>query len=275
MNDFPIDSIEITLTEDDLGHFMNAYLSRPHLKVSDHDFYIDVRNIAQFRVENGDKIAIRPYKNSDNALVQLYLHGSVLGALLHQRATLPFHGSSFEFNGKGITLCGHSGSGKSSVSAAFCQHGAQLISDDISPVQINSSNTVILPIKTRIKLWEDSLRKLQLSSYGLDRIGLEYDKFYLPMANKIAEQQLDHLFILGISNKDAFVVNELTGMDKFNTLHRQIYRREYLKGMPETEKKYFLQLFQLAAKIRVTEVIRPKNCDIYATMNCIRERLLQ
>ena len=41
-------------------------------------------------------------------------------------------------------ICGHSGTGKSSVTAAFCQEGAIFINDDITPVAVAGSKTTIL-----------------------------------------------------------------------------------------------------------------------------------
>nr|WP_321487015.1 hypothetical protein [uncultured Draconibacterium sp.] len=67
-------------------------------------------------------------------------------------------------------ICGRSGVGKSSVTAAFCQNGAKYINDDISSMKIDSSKTVILPYKTRIRLWDDTLEKLEIENNELEKI---------------------------------------------------------------------------------------------------------
>jgi len=79
---------------------------------------------------DGNLVQVYPNPESDELSVNLFLNGSVLGVLLHQRGILLFHGNSFMLDGKGMLLCDHSGLGKSSFTAAFCQNGATIINDD-------------------------------------------------------------------------------------------------------------------------------------------------
>lgn len=274
--DPPIDSLAVKVVSENLGKLSAPRFSRPNFEVDENDFFLDVRNIARYRVQNGNKVFINPHENADIPSIKLFLNGSVLGAALHQQGILPFHGSSFEYEGKGVIVCGHSGVGKSSVMVAFCQNGGNFINDDITPVRITGPETFITPIKTGIKLWDDSLRKLNIEKNGLEKIRPALDKFYLTDRETFSEQQrLDHLFILGTHQKEEFIVNELTGMGKYDVLRKQIYRRVYLKGMPATEKSYFKQLLLLAARVRVTKILRPELCDIYETMANIQNEILR
>ncbi len=270
----PSTSIEIKNNTEEIGHPESCILSRPHFKINETDFFLEVKDVARYRVQNGETIQVSPCKNADKASVNLFLEGSTLGALLHQRKMLPFHGSSFVFNNNGITICGHSGAGKSSVTAAFCQHGAKLINDDITPVIVSNEGTKIYPVKTRIKLWDDALEKLKIKEEGLQRIRPELNKFYLPeKREKSFNQTLNQIFILSSYNKEEYIAAELKGIEKYNALRKQIYRKVYLKGMPETEKIYFKQLFLLAKNIKVTTIVRPQKCDIYETMRFIEKEI--
>lgn len=249
-------------------------LNRSHLKVNEADFFLNVKNVAQYRVQNGKQIAINSYADADEESINLFLEGSVLGALLHQRAVLPFHGSSFLYNGKGVMICGASGAGKSVVTAAFWQQGAKFISDDITPVSVSKSGIKILPVKTRIKLWDDSLRKLRINSDNLKKIRPGMEKFYFPIeANPGAEYYLNQVVILSRHNLDNIAVDEIKELDKFNALRRQIYRKAYLKGMPQTEKKYFSQLLTMANHVNVIHVTRPELCDVQETMKFVSNQL--
>jgi len=253
----------------------NSYIyTRPNFKIKEDDFFLDIKNIAQYRVLGGQTILVNPYENADKESIELFLEGSALGALLHQRGILPFNGSSFLYKGKGIMICGNSGTGKSSLTAAFCQQGAAFINDDISPVSVLDLKTIILPVKTRIKLWDDALNKLKISSDNLLRIRPQFNKFYLPMYEEISEHKLDQIFILSTHNKDEFMAIELKGIDKYNVLRSQIYRKVYLRGMPETQKKYFKQLFSLAKNIPVIKVTRPSLCEIDDTMHFIEKEIV-
>ena len=249
--------------------------SRPHLKINESDFFLDIKNVARYRVQNGETMLYSPYEGADEASINLFLEGSALGALLHQRGIIPFHGSSFVYKGRGITLCGRSGTGKSSITAAFCQQGARFINDDITPINITNSKAIIIPIKTRIKLWDDALLNLKIENNNLQRIRPELNKFYLPMKkNPDSEFLLHHIFVLYSHNNDEFEAKELSGIAKYNALRHQIYRRIYLKGMPATEKKYFTQLFSLANKTKITAIKRPKECDIRDAM-CFVEKQIE
>ena len=249
--------------------------SRPHFKVSENDFFLDVKDVAQYRVRDGLNIQVNPYENADEESVTLFLEGSVLGALLHQRGIIPFHGSSFSYKGKGILVCGSSGAGKSAVTASFHQQGAVFINDDITPLSFSDDGIRILPIKTRIKLWNDSLDKLKINPYDLNRIRPQMDKFYLPIEKAPGlDYKLDFIFILQSHQKKEYLACKLNGIEKFNVLRRQIYRKVYLKGMPAMERKYFKDLFLLAKSVPVIRIIRPAICDIHDTMSFIEKEIL-
>ncbi|MEA4839525.1 MAG: hypothetical protein VB110_00800 [Bacteroidales bacterium] len=274
---FPISSVKLEIKQDatDIGDIDFWKYSSSCFKVAETDFLLNVKNVAIYRVIDGCKINIYLYKGANQKSIDLFLNGSVTGAVLHQRGDLPFHGSSFLYNkDKGVIICGGSGTGKSSVTEAFCQNGSQFICDDISPVQIDKTETIILPIKNHIKLWDDALQTLHIGTDGLERIRPSIDKFYLHRQEPLlGQQRLDVLFILFTHNKDTFVIKELFGMEKYNALRSQIYRKVYLKGMSKTEKKYFSELFYLAAKVKVVRIVRPKICDIYETMRVIESEI--
>ncbi|PHR68769.1 MAG: hypothetical protein COA67_12415 [Lutibacter sp.] len=268
---FPIDIDTLAVSKEPIAKLLNPRLSNPHLQIDENDFYLNVYDVASYRVQNGNNVLIQPHENSDEASIRLFLNGSVLGAVLHQRGLIPFHGSTFLYEGKGVMICGQSGAGKSSTTAAFCQKEAAFINDDITPIKITKDAATIIPIRTRIKLWDDSLEKLDIENTKFDQIRPTLEKFYLP--NDAAfqeEQELHHIIILGKHNEGEYKSNELEGMAKFNTLRKQIYRKMYLKGMPEREKTYFKQLFNLANKVRITKVIRPQKSSIYDTKEYIK-----
>ncbi|MFV8337569.1 hypothetical protein ACNQF7_16025 [Flavobacterium sp. RSP29] len=272
---FPITLEHLEFSQEDLEQLTDATFSSTHLQVGENDFFLNVHNVATYRVQNGNSVLIFRHENADLASIKLFLNGSVLGAVLHQQGTLPFHGSCFQYNEKGVLLCGDSGAGKSSVTVAFCQNGACFINDDITPVAISESETIIIPIKTRIKLWDDSFQKLKIENDDFEKIRPTLNKFYLPTNEEyLDKQQLHHIFILSTHNNEHFETFELEGMVKYDALRKQIYREMYLKGMPERHKSYFKQLFQLAKNVRVTHIKRPQICDIYTTMETIKKELV-
>ncbi|MEA1877571.1 MAG: hypothetical protein U9N86_11970 [Bacteroidota bacterium] len=267
-----IDNLKIVESDSILPVLENALFQRSFLRLNEQEFALDVKDVAQYYVRDGKEIHFKVYEQSDKASVDLYLEGSVLGALLHQRGILPFHGSSFLHKGKGIMICGHSGVGKSSLTMSFCQKGDLLINDDISPVLIDQQNIVLLPLKTRIKLWDNTLEQLQIPSEGLTKIRPDMNKYYLEDLDTSKDHVvLDHLIILGVHNKSEFVETELKGTEKYNALRIQVYRRMYLKGMPKRERIYFKEMLQLARQVKVTCLVRPQKIKIQDVQARIKE----
>lgn len=271
---FPIDSVQISLTEKRNDCVVDPLYSTPILQISESELKLTIENVATYYIQNGQKIRIRPSPNADQSSIQLFLNGSAFGALLHQRGIIPFHGCSFELNQKGMIICGYSGAGKSSVTAAFCQQGARFINDDITPVTNDESGNWIMPIRTRIKLWEDSLTALSIEVENFEKIRPSLPKFYVPVENNCQDKlKLNTLIVLGIHDNDRYEVLKPGGVEKFSILRNQIYRKIYLKGMPKAERNLFSQLLKLSQSVEILHILRPQTSSIHATMEFIRGQL--
>lgn len=259
---FPIKDVEIHLVGakkviDSLGY------SNHNMSLNQHEFLLDLERVAYFYVCNGNRIEIMPYAEATQNVLELYLNGSIYGAVLHQRKILPLHGSCFSYQGAGIMICGESGVGKSSLTAAFCLNGADFLTDDVTPVVFKAGKPHIWAISDRIKLWSDSLQQLDQEEEELIRIVPEWGKFYFPMESDKGEFfTLDHLFILEVHDKPSVSHWCLEGVEKFAALRNEIYRWEYLKGMPESEASYLKQLIAISQTVKVTKVARPANIPI-------------
>ena len=74
---------------------------------------LKIADVADFWVCNGREITVNAVKDIPAEDVRIYLLGSAMGAVLHQRKLLPFHGSTVVVNEKTISFSGPSGIGKS------------------------------------------------------------------------------------------------------------------------------------------------------------------
>ncbi|MCE5175039.1 MAG: hypothetical protein ABFC90_10060 [Bacteroidales bacterium] len=270
---FPIGSVSISI-EKSIEHPIAPIYSTPRIQVNETDFAMTIDGVATYRVKDGQKIWVSPHPGADRASIQLFLNGSVFGALLHQQGSIPFHGCSFEYEGKGIIICGNSGVGKSSVTAAFCQKGARFINDDITPVCLEKDGAKIVPINTKIKLWDDSLKTLEIGDKDLEKIRPEMQKFYVPFGGTNQHPvPLNTVIILSTHEDNKYKAEKLTGIEKYNLLRKNIYRKMYLRGMPLTAGRLFKNLLGIAEKIEVILVKRPHKSDIYSTMDFIQKQL--
>ena len=237
-------------------------------RLNQNEFSMDVENVGWFYAANGKYISmvLNPKATQEN--IELYLNGSTYGAILHQRKIMPMHASCFVFNNKGIMLCGESGAGKSSLTAAMVFDGNAFLTDDVTPILLSDEELFIWTLSDRIKLWEDSLLQLNKEKKGLSRIDPETDKFYFPIASyKNSTFPLNHIFLISFHEKSEIKFQKLTGAEKVTALRNEIYRLEYLHGMPENEVFYFKKLVEMCKSIQVTKLLRPKNIPIEQTKN--------
>ncbi|MFS2013663.1 HPr kinase/phosphorylase [Azospirillum sp. CT11-132] len=113
----------------------------------------------RFLVRNGREIMVRPNPAADPQDLSVFLLGTSLGLLLHQRGLFPLHASGVAIGGRGVALSGPSGIGKSTLVAALAARGHELLADDICTIDFGpqGDRLDVLPSLARVKLWQDSL----------------------------------------------------------------------------------------------------------------------
>ncbi|EWG98231.1 hypothetical protein [Halomonas sp. BC04] len=97
----------------------------------------------------------------------MYLLGTALGALLHQRHWFPLHVSALATPSGAWAFTGESGAGKSTLAAWLHHHcGWPLISDDVAVVKPGEMIPRLHPGPPRLKLWQDALAMLGIGTHG-------------------------------------------------------------------------------------------------------------
>jgi hypothetical protein len=98
-------------------------------------------------------------EDSAGSDVTSLLSGPPLGLALQLLGQNGLHGNGLASNGTGFGLLGHSGAGKSSLSAALLLEECRLLTDDILVARDEGKTFELLPGAARLKLWPDSLSK--------------------------------------------------------------------------------------------------------------------
>ena len=225
------------------------------------EFLLRVDNVGKYYVTNGNDILIERETGAADGEVLLFLMGSAMGALLHQRNILPLHGSAIEVDGGGIIFTGPSSIGKSTLAGAFRKKGYNLLSDDVCAVLAkNSGDSHIIPGFPRLKLWADALKKLEKDREGLNRVRLDqgFEKYFVPFDNTgNGHIPVRSVFILGTTNTDEFEIEKLEGGYKIDPIINNTYRSRFLEGLGG-KKEHFKQCAAVAAKAAVTRITRPR-----------------
>ena len=117
-------------------------------------FRFDWNGVVTFDVFDGNRIEYCRGPNWGGVLPWPF-YSTVAALLLAWRGQLPFHGCAVSIDGNGVLICGESGAGKSSLTAALIAEGAQFISDDLSVVvpDMNGSGWNLVKGRPGIRLF--------------------------------------------------------------------------------------------------------------------------
>ncbi|NBB76672.1 MAG: hypothetical protein GVY02_04770 [Bacteroidetes bacterium] len=259
---FPLDDVKLKRV-DKVRNIEKPAVSNKWMALAPLEFSMTVDEVGSFYAKNGNYVEYSVEIGAMPSTVELFLNGSIYGAILHQRAILPIHGSSFIFDGNCVMLCGHSGSGKSSLTASFCINGGQFLTDDVTPILFDYDKPEVWPRSGRIKLWEDSLEQLGQRKEGLAKIREVDEKYYYELESSLREPcPLHHVLILGVTDTDEVTFRQIQKTEAFTYLHKEIYRREFLGAMPKTESAYLKKISTICNRVPVTRVGRPASISI-------------
>ncbi|MCE7992740.1 MAG: hypothetical protein HEP71_12205 [Roseivirga sp.] len=211
-------------------------------------FLYGIKDLATFLVSDGKQVIVDPLTD-ETELWQMYLLGSVMGAILQQNGFLTLHGSAFVFNNKAHLILGASGMGKSSIAMALHQKGYELLTDDICAIKFNSDNKPDLHIASKhIKLWEDAIEHLDTAQEGMPRVRKSLPKFRLLLdtTHDQDKYELGNIFVLNIKRlaEGQFSFKNLNTMEFLHHLNLNVYRKKFLLDMGN-QKEAFYMLSQL------------------------------
>lgn len=165
----------------------HALASGPTWELGDDCFLLRIPGIARFLLRGGRSITVAAEPGGDAADIPVFILGTVLGILLHQRGQIVLHASAIEVNGRAVLFCGPSGAGKSTLAAALAQRGYPFVVDDVCVVTITGSGPpVVHPDGRRVKLWAHAIERLDLERQRGERVRNRLEKFYVDPSGPVA-----------------------------------------------------------------------------------------
>ena len=174
-----------------------------------------------FTIEGGRTIRIvAPPERGEND-IRVWLLGTVLATLLHQRGYYPLHANAVLLpNGCAAAFTGPSGAGKSTM-AAFLDHaGFRVLGDDLCAVRFDSDGRPVLyPGIPRLKLWEETLDLFSRPRDGLERVASDLLKYHVPLSSlretgSLAPISIERLYLLGrTESEDEPLIARLSGAE--------------------------------------------------------------
>ena len=224
--------------------------------LTEHGMLLHVERVGDFIIRDGCEIDISPLPEVEINLMRLYLIGSVMGTLFHQRGQFIFHGAAVLAQDSVNVFVGPSGAGKSTLTAHLATAGFPVLADDTLPVTIREEEVVAWPGAQVFKMWEDALQGVGETPVGKSQVSRRYGKYFMdnPLAAPDRPAVVKSVYVL--EHGDDFSITPLDGLDVITVLNENTYRREFI-GFLGFEARYLEQIGMLAGALRFYRFSRP------------------
>jgi hypothetical protein len=111
----------------------------------------------------GDRISLATAFGVDPFLLRKLENGPISALLRRLRGDLTFHGGAASRDGLGLLVLGDSGMGKSTTVAALVRAGYALVADDMTWVDFDGTQPMLVPSESHVFLEAEPMRALGLS----------------------------------------------------------------------------------------------------------------
>jgi hypothetical protein len=248
---------DILISDGEVPAVSEAVPEVPELRLAGDAAIFDFPSAGRILVRGGREVIVERAPGADLALLRLYLFGSVMGMVCHQRGRIGLHASAVEIGGRAVAFTGQSGAGKSTLAAHCLAAGARLVADDLVVLSFDERAGILAhPGMPNVKLWRDALNTLGLETDGLSPDWWRADKFHMPAADVSGPIPLTRLYVLDVDSGAGDGMSErLRGRAAAGSLIANTFRVEYLDAAKRRDS-HFHDCMRLASAIEVVRFRR-------------------
>lgn len=254
--------VEILIGTIDSSH-KDIYTTVGIFNFADNYVSFHVDDVGSYEITNGNKIVVDPDDNCTLEDLKKFIIGSSLGLLLFQRNIIALHGGSLVIDNQSIIISGSIGAGKTTTIASLINKGYGFLTDDVSSITKNHDNEyVVNHCIPHQKLCKSTADMLGYDTNNLYKIDKTKNKYFTPELDNFVKtpQKLKALFYLTISDYDNVTYKEVLGVEKFNILLSNIFRKEFIpNNLFKTE--YIKECLNLSKNISIFKISRPRGKD--------------
>lgn len=237
----------------------NVTASSRDWQVSSEQLLLKIKGVATYWANGSRKVWIDRNPDASDDDVRLWLLGSTLGFLLHQRRILPLHASAIRTDKGAVLFTGFSGAGKSTILGAMVKRGYAMLADDVSGIVLDKQGCPqVLPGFPASRLFADSAAKLNRSTEGVSQVRASLNKYIFPIDNFCAESlPLFRVYVLTNHEGAKIELQPIDkSIDKLSCFLVNTYRNLFVRAIG-WEKEQFKLISQVINKTSVIKVTRP------------------
>jgi hypothetical protein len=200
-----------------------------------------IPKVASYLITGGREIVIDPVPGCSDRNIRLFLLGSALGGILHQRGLLPLHANAIEIGGRAVAFMGHSGAGKSTMAAWFLDRGYRVLADDVCVVTTDEAGRPVahrgIP---RLRLWREAIEVTGRTAEDYELSFDDMDKYNVPTPRPedLRPIPLDHIYLLRKAEHEPAGVRRLEGVEAIDALVANTYRGGYVARIGGTRRHF-------------------------------------
>lgn len=216
---------------------------------------MDFADVGRFGVSCGRYIKYQRAPSVDDELLRLFLLGSVLGVLWHQRGRLPLHAGAVAVGERAWAFAGPSGAGKSSLVVTLAASGAGYLCDDVCVTDVADAGLArCWPGLARLRVSPQMCRQLDLARDApLDPFGKH--ALAPPWPRPAQALPLGGIVVLETGEGSELDLVRLGPVDALAVLLAHTYRSEYLPR--QRRAPHFAQCVTLVRTVPVYRLTRP------------------
>lgn len=226
---------------------------------------LTVDGIARYAITNGSMITVDRDADVADANVRLYLLGSAMGIVLHQRGLLPLHANAVEIDGRAYAFTGASGAGKSTLAAWFYDHGYRVIADDVCAISFDPDQVpMVAPGLPRLRLWREALEWSGRDAAGFERSYAgddSWDKFDVPLSRQEAVPEAVPLGgICVLATGEGLSITTLQGIEATEAMFANTYRGAHVPAVGDVGL-HWQSCVRLALHTPIFQLVRKWGLD--------------
>lgn len=224
------------------------------------DVILSWDDVGAIRIRGGREVIVAPLPGVAEEVLRLFLLGTTLAVVLHQRRALAvFHASVAAVNGQAAAFVGQKGAGKSTMAATLHAAGHTLLADDALAVDLAARPARVEAGFPHLKLWPDAAASLGLAPETLPQLRPEFDKRSYQVAQTAVPPRLPlgGVFLLGFGAQ--LRVERLTGREALAAIMPHWYGARLGEAMLQAlgRATHFQECAALVQQVPVYYLERP------------------